>query len=109
MTSRVPNKDARIFVQEHEPFRGSNTFAEQRHLGGEEPAYIVFSYGYHWPLFIYTGGKWYENADRYSVSTSKHRNQLHPHCETELRDARDMEMIYQHGVVGWMRRTLSDS
>jgi len=42
--------------------------------------YVVFSYGGHWPLFIYDYGtqRWFENDDRYSKTTSKHRSKAHP-------------------------------
>ena len=75
---RTSNCKARTFVQSRLPFKGNNTFAEN--LNG---AYVVFSYGKHWPLFACIDGTWYENEGRYSVSTSKHRSQLHPLEETE--------------------------
>ena len=37
--------------------------------------YIVYSYGYHFPLVIYdfTCERWYMNMDKYSRTTSKHQ------------------------------------
>lgn len=75
---KVANSNARKQVQSRLAFKGNNTFAEN--LNG---AYVVFSYGHHWPMFAYIDGTWYENDGRYSVSTSKHRSQLHPLTETE--------------------------
>jgi hypothetical protein len=75
---RVSNSNARTQVQARIPFKGNNTFGET--ING---AYVVFSYGHHWPLFAYVEGTWYENRERYSVSTSKHRSQLHPLEDTE--------------------------
>jgi len=75
---KVPNKKAREQVKSRISFKGNNTFGEWR---GE--AYAVFSYGHHWPLFAHIDGQWYENDGRYSVSTSKHRSQLHPLTDTE--------------------------
>ena len=75
---QVANIRCRRLVQDRVPFRGSNLYAEPRPDG----AYVVFSYGEHFPLFVYKGGRWFENSDRYSVSTSKHRTQSHPHVET---------------------------
>ena len=42
--------------------------------------YVVFSYGGHWPLFVYdfNTDRWFENDDRYSNTTSKHRRYAHP-------------------------------
>ena len=50
-------------------------FAEQR-----ENLYIVYSYGTHFPMYVYdeTVGIWLGNQDKYSVSTSKHQSQAHP-------------------------------
>lgn len=106
MSKRVANADARRYVQNREEFKGSNTHAEWRgHILPHR--YVVYSYGEHWPLFIYEDGKWYENADKYSRTTSKHRSQLHPLCETEKRSGEDMKLIANLGVAGWMARTLA--
>jgi len=103
MSNRVANKDARRYVQDRLPFEGSNTFGRWDNKGSR---YVVYSYGSHWPLFIYTENKWYENADRRSVSTSKHRTQLHPLCETEKHPVEDMREISFAGVTEWMQRKL---
>lgn len=76
--ARVTNRQARGCVQRCEPFKGANTFGEW--IGS---SFVVYSYGRHWPLFVNWRGKWFENSDRYSSTTSKHRGQLHPHAETE--------------------------
>ena len=45
--------------------------------------------------------KWYENADRYSVSTSKHKSQLRPsNAETTLLNNEDMKVMSLHGIAG---------
>ena len=106
MSKRVANADARRYVQNREEFIGSNTYAEWR--GHMLPhRYVVYSYGEHWPLFVYEDGKWYENEDKYSPTTSKHRSQLRPLYETEKHSADDMVEIADLGVAGWMRRKLA--
>jgi len=70
---KTSNRRARTQVQQLRPFKGNNTFAE--YVGN---VYIVYSYGRHWPLFAKINGRWIENENRYSVSTSKHHSQLHP-------------------------------
>jgi len=87
---KISNAKAREFVQVRAPFVGSNTFAEV--ISG---IYVVFSYGYHFPLFACVNGKWYENGDKYSPSTSKQKSQLHPLCETEVLDTNSIKLIYQ--------------
>ena len=75
---KVSNSNARSQVQSRISFQGNNTFGEWI---GE--SYACFSYGRHWPLFAYVDGTWYENQDKYGVTTSKHRMQLHPLTETD--------------------------
>jgi len=62
--------------------------------------YVVFSYGGHWPLFIYDYGtkRWFENDDRYSKTTSKHRTKIHPLCGTTLLTREEMVVIANSGL-----------
>ena len=70
---RCANNQARTYVNSRTPFTGSNLFSEEYPQG-----YVVFSYGRHHPLFIFRDGLWYENSDKYSSSTSRHRVQARP-------------------------------
>jgi hypothetical protein len=80
---KINNRDARPYVQKHRPFRGHNTFAEIRQHG-ERSYYVVYSYGYHWPMFAYdqTNKYWLENGEKWGPTTSKQHSQLHPHEPT---------------------------
>ena len=77
---KTSNKNARQYVTDKVEFDGSNTFG--RWYGslsnGKPPVYVVFSYGYHFPMFAYINGEWFENGDKYQQSTSKQQNQLRP-------------------------------
>ena len=86
---KVANSKARGAVQTLSPFTGSHTFGEWN-----GSAYVVCSYGYHFPLFVFKDGAWYENSDKYSVSTSKHRTQLHPLEETVKAATADMRRLF---------------
>jgi len=97
---RVANKNARTCVQNREEFEGSNTFARWT-TDNDIPRYIVCSYGMHWPLFIWENGVWYENEDKYSVSTSRHASQLHPHAETRPLNKDAMESIAWQGATAY--------
>lgn len=82
--SYVTGREARAKVQAAEAFRTSNG-----QLYGEwvsPNTYVVYSYGEHWPLFVWDAAttRWLENEDRLSQTTSKHRSQAHPHVPTEL-------------------------
>ena len=74
---KVSNQRCRGFVQDRKEFIGNNLFAVY-----QNNKYVVYSYGTHFPLFVYHNGKWYENCDRYSVTTSKQKTQSHPLCRT---------------------------
>lgn len=82
---KISNRHARHYVETQQVFQGSNCFSEQR---GD--LYVVFSYGYHWPMFIFRGGKWYENGSKYSVTTSKHHSQLRPRATIEVLSVGEM-------------------
>ena len=83
---KTSNKNARNAVESKQEFRGANTFGEWSEIrsmdnanpDAKQKVYAVYSYGYHFPLFVYRGGQWYFNRDKYSVTTSKHRSQLVP-------------------------------
>ena len=75
----TPLNNARRSVQSLTPFTGNSCYAVDKTVNGES-MYVVYSYGDHWPLFIYhhLTDTWFENEDRCSVTTSKHRSKLHP-------------------------------
>lgn len=70
---RTSNSDCRNFVEEKVAFKANNIFSEWR-----DGKYVVYSYGKHFPMYIYKTGKWYENSDKYSRSTSKQQTQARP-------------------------------
>ena len=86
--TRIANRDTSSLVSRRVPFKANNIFA-QAHTPkhGHTTLYVVYSYGEHFPLFVAeTDGAgntvWYENTDRYSVTTSKHKSQARPHYVT---------------------------
>ena len=70
-------KQAVELVKGKKEFKAGNVFALNYPVTGY---YIVFSYGLHWPLFIYDYAKkqWYGNSGKYSAMTSKHYRALNP-------------------------------
>ena len=70
-------KQAVELVKNKSIFTAGNVFALNYPVTGY---YIVFSYGLHWPLFIYDYNKrqWYGNSDKRSITTSKHYSKLNP-------------------------------
>lgn len=95
----TPCQQARAKVQAREVFKTSNG---QLFARWETPdLYVVYSYGSHWPLFVWNGSEWFENEDRHSVTTSKHRGYTHPHTATQLRSVTALrkfivQMVSEH-------------
>ena len=94
---RVSNKNCRSLVQQRIPFKGSNLYGITREQSTDNERYVVYSYGEHWPLFIYTQGCWFENEERHSQSTTIHRSHSHPHCPTVLLSTHWMKTLAQFG------------
>lgn len=101
----VGNSSARAYVQRCEEFNGSNTYGRVVRVNAgrdnEEKMYVVYSYGVHWPLFIYhePTGEWYENHEKHSRTTSKHRSQLHPLCYTKTLPIGAMVKLADDGLL----------
>lgn len=98
---KIANHQARAHVQELKPFVANNIFAEFRRDENGNDKYVVFSYGQHWPLFIfdYQTDEWYENKSKYGVTTSKHHSQTHPHQTTIRLHVDDMIKVVDKGVT----------
>ena len=75
--ANIANRDASTYTSAKREFKANNIFAEWT-ANGER--YVVYSYGPHWPLYIYdsTTDQWYANFSRFGVTTSKHKSQAHP-------------------------------
>lgn len=103
MAERTSNKYASDFVNKTEPFKASNTWGEWI---GE--LYVVFSYGYHFPMFAYSTelNQWFENTDKYSRSTSKQQSQLRPNHRVEhyLTTSEMGQLVSARSVAEWVIR-----
>jgi hypothetical protein len=105
---KTTNANARQYVQRREAFDASNTFAHTFPPNSNclTYRYVVYSYGTHFPLFIAEwlpeDGKvqWYENADKYSRTTSKHHTQLHPLQQTMPMTTERMQTLARYGIAG---------
>ena len=71
---KISNIKASEYTSQQIEFKGSNTFGEWKN-----DCYTVYSYGYHFPMYVFKGGKWYENSNKYSQTTSKQQTQLRPY------------------------------
>jgi hypothetical protein len=98
---RVANRYARAYVQQRKPFRGNNTFGT--YIDGR---YVVYSFGAHWPMFVYDDGRWFANSSLYGQTTSKHRSQLHPLTDCTLLPLDGIHDIVAYGFLGTLTRRL---
>ena len=95
---RVANSKCRQYVTDREPFRGSNLYGYFSLVDADHEVYTVYSYGDHYPMFIYTEGMWFENEDKYSRSTSRHHSQAKPYgINTILLSTRWMQRLANNG------------
>lgn len=103
---RIANKAARAMVQMRRPFEGSNLYAREAMPQHQmSTLYVVYSYGDHWPLYVAEtdGGNnttWYENAGRYSQSTSRHHSQCNPYENTLKLTPGAMRRCAVEGIAG---------
>jgi hypothetical protein len=83
---RINGRTCRPYVQARKAFTNSNG---QLYAVNHTPMlYVVYSYGDHWPLFVWDGFDWYENEDRYSNTTTRHRSYAHPYANTTKRSCK---------------------
>ena len=99
---RINGRHARSYVQPKVPFRNSNgqLYAEWLDTpDGSLARYCVYSYGPHWPLFVYVPkvNTWFENKEKYGPTTSKHRSFTHPHCDTVLLTLEQIKLLDRLG------------
>lgn len=94
--SRVPLSDVRREVIGRREFSGNSIYGQNWTIG-DVSMYVVFSYGTHWPLWIYRRGKWYGNSDKYSVTTGRHRTASNPGCIDEWLSCDDMKHLLHTG------------
>jgi len=88
MKFNTSNKACRAFVNEKKTFKASHLFSEW--VNG---LYVVFSYGHHFPLYIYMAGIWYGNSNKYSVSTSRHASQARPDADIQWLPTDELQII----------------
>jgi len=74
---RVTNSRAREYVEAKKTFKGNNTAGIW-----QDDVYVVYSYDYHWPLFVWDGKQWWINEEKYSASTSRQKILLFPTADT---------------------------
>jgi hypothetical protein len=101
MATHIANRDAASYVRRHEEFVGSNLYSV-RWNEGDEYVYTVYSYGEHFPIYVFDSrtGTWLGNSGKYSMSTSRHQSQARPPHVHHYVDTATMKLAARSGVVG---------
>ena len=102
------NNEALNLVRKCIDFEGNNIFTIIEHPTTNvlTTRYVVYSWGYHWPLVICEydrdGNKaWYYNCDKYSQSTTRHLSKCLPPEVTAVPLGTDaMKIVRDSGSVG---------
>ena len=104
---RIDNRGIPAQVAELSEFRTKHqsVFA---HNNGDK--YVVYSYGYHWPIAVYdrAARMWYVNDDKYSVTTSRHASlvrlgvamHMQRHGESTIREQSVGQLEIQQYING---------
>ena len=109
---RVSNNKARQYVEKLEEFQGSNTFGKWHSWGeGASKLFVVYSYGHHFPMYVYdqVSNMWIGNKDKFSQSTTRHQSQLRPSSIGLWVDTDDMQSIARDGILGYCINQASNS
>jgi hypothetical protein len=121
VTKRVNNKDMSHYTTYRLPFENHpSRDTQQPTVWGEwqesqgNHLYIVYSYGHHFPLYIYDeqAQAWCGNSDYYSQTTSRHKTLAKPQTPNEFPRYGMMlmhQIIHQGGIAGAIARRIEDA
>lgn len=104
MAHKATVGSCRQFVERRSAFHTNN-----KQLFGywtTSDVYAVFSYGQHWPLFVYEPktSQWFANEDKYGITTSKHYTKAHPLVDVTFLPCAGMKQLVAMGytkLVEW--------
>ena len=86
--SKISNNEMRAKVEIMSEFdnKNSSCYATRLEKAG---IYVVYSYGEHWPLWVYDwrANQWYENVDTYGNTTGRHKSNTRPYDLTKSAQA----------------------
>jgi hypothetical protein len=109
---KIANSKCRSLVEAKEPFQGSNlwgVWSNSTLTKSEERFYVVYSWGHHFPIYIYdeVTQQWFGNADRFSASTTRHQYLARPRQEIHWLHTQAICVIAVCGYTELVRRRLT--
>jgi hypothetical protein len=97
---KIANTNARVLVKSRMPFTGSNLYGRWV----TDNLYVVYSYGEHFPLWIYDDSiaHWLENTSKYSRTTTTHKSRTNPYAGSTIDLSNDdMKSVIRHGSYNY--------
>jgi hypothetical protein len=94
-------QDCVELVRKKEVFTFTNMYALQREIVKSPPTYTVYSYGLHYPMYVYDyeACQWYGNADKSTPTTERHKNLVRPYSVAQWVDTETLRHISIEGIV----------
>lgn len=88
-------RDLKTFQTRDRPGAGRHVQAEWR----SDCVYVVYSYGAHYPMFVYDKSidRWYENKDKSSRTTERHKRRFGPGGIHSYLSTEDLKTIIAQG------------
>lgn len=104
--NRPNNKDVGHYVKGRLEFQAHNMNGKWVSPNKREWLYVVYSYGEHFPMYVYSqdSGDWFENGNRYSNTTTRHKSQARPTSNTIKVDTDTIREIVAFGVPPVLNR-----
>jgi hypothetical protein len=96
--NRVANKDMHTQTTYRNVFENNNETAWGVNM--MDDIYVVYSYGHHFPMYIYDykAEQWFGNSDKYSSTTSRHQSYARPrNVDITYLDTSMMKQIIMNG------------
>ena len=98
--------DVSSYVNRLEAFRANSCFGKWT---GED-IYSVYSYGEHFPMYVYDASvdRWYGNTDKWSRTTSRHQSKCRPRETIHWYNTETMKDIAYGGIAYAVAERMSD-
>ena len=96
--TRLANAETSGPISRREMFKTNSGAVYPRREGKNGALYVVYSYGDHFPMWLYDSqiNQWFGNQDRWSRTTSKQQSQTRPSVDMTMCDTTKM-----HQIIGW--------
>lgn len=94
-------------ARKKEPFQFNNVFA----IGTNTPTYTIYSYGGHFPMYVYDYklSQWFGNKDKSTSTTGRHKSKFKPYSVSQWVDTKTLQTISAFGLVGACAKRIEEA